>query len=192
MLPFSKRTPRADEAGEVINTGEFEVIRVGATPKVGQVARVPQAPQAAPRAFQRSISDDEKTMVMPPSSSKPKSNPAPAMSPPTHTLPLPRSRPRPPMSGPNDEHTIVRPTEMLSNAPPRSVRTPTPASPAAPVAQSANAKVQATPPGLSTAARKPRSPGLTTAPSVTGSPAAMRLRTTAPTISSSERLPLST
>jgi hypothetical protein len=38
-------------------------------------------------------------------------------------------------------------------------------------------------PGSSTAARNPRSPGLTTAPSMIGSPAAMRLRTTAPIMS---------
>ncbi len=47
-------------------------------------------------------------------------------------------------------------------------------------------------PGSSTAARKPRSPGLTTAPSVIGSPAAMKPRTTAPIISVSARLPRST
>jgi len=125
VLPFSKRTPRADEAGEIINTGEFEVIRVGATPKVAQVARVPQMPPAQARAFQRSISDDERTMVMP---QKPKSNPPGFIASPTPSTSLapslktsaPREakmdRPRPPMSMANDEHTIVRPQDMSKNA----------------------------------------------------------------------------
>jgi hypothetical protein len=47
-------------------------------------------------------------------------------------------------------------------------------------------------PGSSTAARKPRSPGLTTAPSVIGSPMPIPRRTTAPIISSWLRTPLST
>ncbi len=184
MLPFSKRTPRADEAGEAINTGEFEVIRVGATPKVGQVARVPAMPAAQARAFQRSISDDERTMVMP---QKSKSSPPPGFiaspTPSTSLAPSVKTaahrdngsanantnaRPRPPMSMANDEHTIVRPHDLPKGAfaagRPSPVTAPTPA-PAAD-AKKANAAPAINAPGNAKAnvANGPDSGGLIDVP----------------------------
>lgn len=123
MLPFTKRTARPEEAGDVIQTGEFEVVRAGNAAKVKTPFKKTVTPAGLPRLAHDSVSDDEKTMVF---SGKTKSSPpalgalgkagpavlprvsAPPPPPGGNTMALPRSRPRPPVSL-ADEQTQLRP-----------------------------------------------------------------------------------
>ena len=63
MLPFTKRTVRSEEASELINTGDIEVVPSAARANKG--SSFPSPPSARPRVFARSSSDDEMTTLLP-------------------------------------------------------------------------------------------------------------------------------
>ena len=60
MLPFTKRSARGDEAPELINTGDIEVVR-----QQKNASSFPSPPADRPRVFSRSVPDDEMTTLMP-------------------------------------------------------------------------------------------------------------------------------
>ena len=62
MLPFTKRSARPEEASDIINTGDIEVVRPAAARRISSF---PAPPAERPRVFARSMSDDEMTMLMP-------------------------------------------------------------------------------------------------------------------------------
>jgi hypothetical protein len=60
VLPFTKRPARTDSP-ELINTGDFEVVRA---PEAKQPSAFPK-PSSRPRAFAQSVSDEEMTTLLP-------------------------------------------------------------------------------------------------------------------------------
>jgi hypothetical protein len=130
LLPFSKRT-RPEDAAEVINTGEFEVVQgvpAGAMPSFGGYANAKNVttPSATRPRIVRSDSDDDRTVVMPQKMMMSRSSPPPRMGA-SNPLPTPKAppgapvrtelaRPRPPTHFNNDERTIVRPMSLGGSA----------------------------------------------------------------------------
>ena len=159
MLPFTKRPARSDghnpnESPDLITTDEIEVVR-GAGPGSPRKlqSRLPSPPRSMssrppppserPRVFQRSVSDDDKTLMM----AKPKLSSRP---PPPVAMPTPgaaRSLPATSMRGlvrrpMDDERTILRPSQMpvarpASSPPPKPSMLPTPYMPFKPPAAGA-------------------------------------------------------
>jgi hypothetical protein len=62
VLPFTKRSARPEEASDLINTGDIEVVRPAAARRISSF---PAPPAERPRVFARSMGDDEMTMLMP-------------------------------------------------------------------------------------------------------------------------------
>ena len=121
MLPFPKRPPRPVEPSEVIHTDEIEVLR---TQQRGLAARPDNRyPSERPRVFQRSLSDEDRTLLMP---AKPRiaSSRPPAPATPTSFRPGGHESARPPamnlrgMMRPRleTERTIIRPSAGISGA----------------------------------------------------------------------------
>ncbi len=61
MLPFTKRSARSEEASELINTGDIEIVK---SPGAKRGSAFP-APSERPRVFARSASDEEMTTLLP-------------------------------------------------------------------------------------------------------------------------------
>jgi hypothetical protein len=122
VLPFTKRPGRQQDNAEPIHTGDYEVVR-GPSAKV--VNRMPQTqpPAEKPRVFQRSVSDDERTLVLPQKPVKFSSAPPPIPTP-TGVM-KPQSSPPPAMPSMrgavrqrmDDERTVLRPMSAPPAAP---------------------------------------------------------------------------
>lgn len=131
MLPFTKRPSRRPTAdnSQSIHTGDIELVRSDAP-----ASRYPAPPSDRPRVFQRSVSDDDKTLLMPAklratiAPPKPTSSAPPAM-PSMRSVAPPslKGLVRPRASDAGEERTMLRPipAEIARTAP--SSRPPSPA-----------------------------------------------------------------